>query len=247
MKDRELDAEAIEALKARAKSNISEERQLIDGIIDVEFYAKAYPRILWILKESVDYGDSIPLDDWMNTRFSNRDGLGHTYQMMGYVSYALLSDKEETWQSIPVEFPPDGLKGSAESLKHVAIINAKKWWGDSKSDAKEIVRGYQDHRDHIAAQVDAYKPDVVIFGYSDEYREIVADIYRNAEGQELDSGRIAQEGSLTIFKGSRHPERLYFWAYHPSYRKSDQTKGEYCMEIVRAYRQFGPKRDAMPS
>ncbi len=247
MEDRTLDEVAIQKLKDDAAANINDGHCLVDGIIDLELYSQANPRILWVLKESIDFGDYSQLDAWMKRKLSINEDLGPTYQMMGYVSQALLSDKEETWQSIPQTYCPDGKQGSGESLKHVAIINAKKCWGDSKSIASEVVSGYRDHSGHIIAQVELYKPDVVIFGYSDAYREIVADIYQHVEGQDLEAGRIAQDGSLSICKGNRHQHRLYLWAYHPSYRKSEQTKEEYCMEIIRAYRQFGASSDSMPT
>lgn len=46
------------------------------------------------------------------------------------------------------------------------------------------------------------------------------------------------DGSPSVFKGGKHPNRLYLWAYHPWYRKGDSTKSEYCIENVRAYRKF---------
>ncbi len=235
MTDRDLDRAAIEKLRGYADEHID---GLLDGIIDIESYAKAQPRILWVLKESIDYGDYRPLDELMKQNLSQKDGFGETYEMMGYVSHALMSSKDETWQSIPQTFYHDGQQGSGESLKHVAIINAKKMWGDSTSDVSEVVSGYRQHRDFIHAQVETYKPDVVIFGYCDDYNEIVSGIYRHAEGQELEAGRKDQDGSLSIFKGRKHQDRLYLWAYHPSYRKSEQAKSDYCMEIVRAYRKF---------
>ena len=242
MTNRELDKAAIAALKAYAEIYINNGHSLVDGIIDFELYAKSQPRILWVLKESIDFKDYSPLDVWMKLKLSSNGDLGPTYQMMGYVSHALLSDKDETWQSIPQTYYPTGHVGSGESLKHVAIINAQKVWGNSRSITHEIVSGYQQHCDHIHAQVETYKPDVVIFGYSYDYNEIVSGIYRNAEGQELESGRLDQDGSLSIYRGNKHPHRLYLWAYHPSYRKSEQTKGDYCMEIIRAYRKFGKPR-----
>lgn len=217
----------IEADFARLEQNDTDNAIFEDGIVDLESYTSAPTRILWILKEAVDEYGSRKYDATLIDENIRHGQVCDTLRKMAYAAYGILNRKY-SWEDIP-EF----CDGAGESLKQVAIINVKKTAGNPESDPGQILEAFDRFKELIFKQVDAYQPDVVIFGFPNVCERIVAGIYTHATGKDYDYLRDSTEEQLVYTVESN---RLYLWWYHPAYPSLYDKK--YFTKIVEHVRNF---------
>ncbi len=212
-----------------------------DGAFDREQYQKAPYRVVWILKEPLDYPFNSQRECFEDA--CKKENLGPTWEPMAYVAYGILNikgGKYPSWEKIPQLFQHP--TGSAASLKSVASINVKKIPNDQcngKSVNKEIIESFEANKDLIFKQLDDLDPQILIFGYPEELKCIVEQIYQHFEG-ETEQYKIQEhinDGTVAA-TANKSKSRLYLWAYHPSYYKSEIKQCTYYEDILKAVSDF---------
>ena len=157
-----------------------------DGIINIEKYKVAKPKILWILKEPHDKGNG----GWdMRDFLINPKNLTErkdnwkwkkTYKMLMLVTWGILHD----FQSYDKTLHDWGRLGDEEMLfviNEIALINLKKTPGGSSSPPPVIRAAYKTNKEIIWLQINTVKPDVVICGGT--YQFIKKDIDQLSKSQ----------------------------------------------------------------
>src|SRR5690606_38782654 len=125
-----------------------------DGILNIEKYLAAKPKILYVLKEANSNDNSLTdMRECLISLKGNNNNIapnwGKTWNKIVYATYGI-------FENMTYEEMPD-INGSAkEVLKHVPSIaqtNLKKYAGGSVADAKEINEFYQKYKLTIHEQL----------------------------------------------------------------------------------------------
>ncbi len=132
---------------------------VLDGIIQLDEYKKAEPKILWILKDpnAMREGQTIPdyqdLREALNICVKNNNlaGFAKTYSKLMKVSYMILKRHNENL-----------ICDCKSVISKLAIINVKKCAGIAKVTGTEIHSYYKADRDLIHQQIEAIDPDIII-------------------------------------------------------------------------------------
>lgn len=200
-----------------------------DGIISMKHYEAAPLRILWVLKQNIDYGQY----DYAKHVSDNRDGIcsSPTWRRMAAASHGLLTGIRD-FEAVRTSSKEDRI----DSFLSTAIINANKETGESRSPDSIILAGYEKYRNIIARQIAAYDPDVVIVGMcgtNERLKPIVASIYKDLTGATdyVIDGNSAPASANVAW--SRANGRAFLWTYHPSY--SRLTNRDFFDGVVNAF------------
>ncbi len=138
----------------------SHPRAVPDGPVNPARYAKARPRIAWILREVHDQDDV----RWRLSEFLDADDKFETYRrrwstcgLVAKASHALLAGLDEL-EAVSVSEARD-------ALRDIAVINLKKIGGRSSIDGT-FGDQLADWLPYVRRQLDLLKPEVVICGGS---------------------------------------------------------------------------------
>ena len=195
-----------------------------DGILNIEGYNNAPVKIVWVLKEALCDGD---LGEQLDNAIKNHL-YSPTWLTMAYAAYAAFagwkSGNFTDWKAVPTL---DG--GVLESLRQVAVVNAKKeacMARNGLSDNDEIMSEYISQRQMINKQIADLDADIIVFGYPEKLKCIVEDIFKTQTGENryrIDKffGDFAATTAEVV--GRR---KLFLWGYHPGFYHSEE-KGEY--------------------
>ena len=199
-------AEKIEALKKEDNYIVT------DGIVDIESYVNATPKILWVLKEANSAGEDWSYSDFYKCTWHNHNGISSIRKTV-YTTYGLLNNIND-FSDIPVW----SKESYQEELKKMAIINIKKVPGGARSCYHEIKAAYEENEELLKEQIDVYNPDVIIFGGTFKFMEFLHQNLPNKTITEINNHYYNVDGRLLIN------------TYHPSYiRFTDEA---YVMDIV---------------
>lgn len=215
-------------------------RRVIDGAFCDCEYQNSPVKIAWVLKEALDYEQKCQtclLKDALAKR-----QLGNTWTTMAYVAHAVINGWEsgefESWEDVPsVE------NGVGEILYSVALVNVNKNLNDARNGYScnhEICREYNKNADLIEAQIKELAPDIIVFGYPEELKCIVQDIFERMTGESYDIDKQFGTFAVTIRKN-----RLFIWAYHPSFYRSEEegdfSKYKYFESFIKSVNLFKQK------
>ena len=193
-------------------------RTVMDGVFDQREYNNVPVKIVWVLKEALEYGQdsqSKLLDDAL----ANKQ-LGPTWTPIAYVAHAIIAGWENgnftEWKDIPsVE------SGVGEVLKKIAIVNVNKIPNRTQSGYSNnsvIWNAYLRFSELIESQINDLNPDIVVFGYPKALVGIVHDVFRKMTGQEYRIDEHFGTFAVTVIG-----KRLFIWAYHPCYYRSEEA------------------------
>ncbi len=129
-----------------------------DGIIDPMRWARAKPKVLFILKESYN-DDESNLEGWdlRNEHEIKEGGFNVTFREAAHWAYCVLNNQNST----------TGIKGTNkiyDALCSTAIINVKKVLGTKTSDPEDLAFYAERYGDLLIKQVNLINPDIVICG-----------------------------------------------------------------------------------
>jgi len=201
-----------------------------DGILCIERYNKVAPRIVWVLKQDINYGQSdyaLHLSENMH-RITDSP----TWRRLAYVSHGIISG-ERSFDEI-YEIGPEKC---GESLRATAIIEANKELGEERSADDVILTGFEQYKDLIFEQITAYKPDVVIVamvGRNECLKPIVEEIFKHYTNKPvyfIDDHAKSNGADVAL---SHVDDKVFLWAYHPSYL-NDISDQDYFDTFVKAY------------
>jgi hypothetical protein len=134
---------------------------IYDGIVSPAEYIASAPRILWILKEPYDGGETCSGGGWSLTddllnKDTDRMSRSRAFQPICYIAYGIWANK--TWDQMP------WLRDSSEvrnCLRKIAFINVSKLPGLKASPWQRISNAYQQYRNLILHQIRVYQPNLV--------------------------------------------------------------------------------------
>jgi len=222
--------EINELVKTQIKSDNSDLKPILDGIIDVEKFFRAKYKIMWILKEPYDDVD----DDgkpycagWdlceliKNTeKFEDFEGGKPTFKQMIYTSWGILNDFCIFDGMDNIEDNPTMI----DALKSVAIINIKKLPGFTSSQNNIIESTYVQYKDILLKQIEYFNPDIIIGG-STLYNFYQDFGFTKEQMKTLDSVNYITKNN-----------KIFIAAYHPAQRPgiTGISYEKYCDDIINA-------------
>jgi len=183
-----------------------------DGVVDPYHWARAVPRLLWILRETnnpagtwrgnAGAGLGVTLFDWSHRMHKNGTA---TWRTVAEGSYGLLEPEAPLgdFDGSPSKYLP--------ALRSIAVINVKKTGGGSTSQWRELEEAYDRNEEMLWSQIAAIGPDVVIGGN-------VLWLFRRRLGwtaPKLPRVRSSDAYASTVRDGVR-----WIHAHHPAFRGS---------------------------
>lgn len=205
-----------------------------DGILDESKYQAAPLKILWVLKQDINWGAEDSYADRIK-----RDAItgSPTWRRMSFVSYGLLS-RERNFSRCPEA------KACSEYLLSTAVIELNKELGDSRSPAQDIADGFIRYKELIFLQIDVYEPDVIIVCVPEGLGGILDSLYRHSHGCDFTPSlaNAIVEGADVAIGG--HFKPLFLWAYHPQATKGFKDLGisdeSYTVSLWKAFDRVQP-------
>lgn len=205
---------------------------IVDGIINVEKYAIAKTRILWVLKEPYSHKNDWNYQGYLSIRdieakkgTKNETLKYEIFRRILYISYGLINNKE--YANLPLAEEKEVYSIGEE----IAYINIKKTGGTDKSDDKEIQKSYELNEGLLLKQIEEYKPHILIFGNTLKYF--------NTEKLKGIGWDLSKKNKQILDKKTHNThfyplskKKLCINAYHPSYWSV--TRDVYCSEIINA-------------
>jgi hypothetical protein len=153
---------------------------------------------------------------------------------MVLATYAILHDREITEE----EYNSNFWQEQFSILHHVAYINVKKHLGKSSSKYGNIKKSYNANRDLLHKQLEASKPDIVIFGSTFSYFKKELQGAKNINGEKWKWEALGFKNRGFYY----HDNTLYVDAFHPELRSvKAKDKPEYVNSILRAVRKYFTK------
>ena len=173
-----------------------------DGIVNAEKYASARLKVLWVLKEANDEKDK---GEWSfinflsNGKFKGYPKWKSTYSLLLRVMHGVFNEFPE-WGALP-----NVDKIDPKIFESMAYINLKKIPGGSRANPVKITKAYQQSKELILKQIEAFKPDVVIFcGMTMHLLSADLGIEKNAIDKSCKYAHCAKVKS-TIYINTYHP------------------------------------------
>lgn len=201
-----------------------------DGILCFDKYNKAKIRIMWILKQNINYG-------YCNYAEQLAEGIHEiasspTWRRMAHVSYGLISGERNFDKVCKLRSEEFG-----EFLLTTAIVEVNKELGNARSSDNDILKGFEHYKNLTFEQIKAYNPDVIIVsmvGKGECLKTIVAEIYTYYTNQkEYLIGGHTQSGNADV-AWSKIKDKVFLWTYHPSYI-AGITDNDFFDTVMRAY------------
>lgn len=221
--------EGLDQIDSAFETLLKSEKIMKDGAICLERYARSGLRVMWVLKQNIDYDFS----DYSTQLLQNLDKVpsSPTWRRLAHASHGLLSGLRD--------FPAvrSHIRGEClESMISTAIINVNKELGGTRSTDASVHEGYSKYKDLVGRQIEAYAPDVIIacmVGAAENLKPVVESIYKNYTGEsEFRIDGNSKPESVDV-AWSKSGDKVFLWTYHPSYtRVSDQ---DYFDGIMNAY------------
>ena len=200
---------------------------IYDGVAKIEDYLNSSPKLMWVLKEPYAYFDEddnpIGGGDFIMDGLLEQEGhtlkesLPLTVQRVIYATYGIFTDYK--YDDMGWYYEPETYK----YMLQIAYINLSKMPAGKKSGS--MTTKYQIWKDIILKQIDLYKPEVMIFGYT--FQDIKDDI-----GVKDEDRILTGNGWVDIY---RKDNRLYVDAYHPGIPGSDRKYVNTIVENVRKH------------
>ncbi len=203
----------LKQIDANFEALMENENVMKDGAICIRRYGNASLRVMWVLKQNIDYGYS----DYSVQLLENLAKISSspTWRRLAHASHGFLSGIRDFG-----EIKKEERNQCVESLSSSAIVEANKELGDTRSTDRSVHEGYRKYRNLIKDQMDAFAPDVVIacmVGKNENLKPVVESIYKDYTGES--EYRIGGNSNprFADVAWSKSREKIFLWAYHPSY------------------------------
>ena len=200
-----------------------------DGAICIDRYTQANLRVMWVLKQNIDYEFS----DYSDQILQNLDKVSTspTWRRLAHASHGLLSGLRD-FHSVKNHERGDCL----ESMLSTAIVNVNKELGGSRSSDHSVHEGYAKYKDMVKMQIEAHAPDVIVAcmtGTGENLKPVVESIHKDYTGEsEFRIFGNSKPKSANV-AWSKTGNKVFLWAYHPSY--THVSDSDYFDGIMNAY------------
>ncbi len=189
------------------------ENVMVDGILDLEKYNSSRIKVMWILKQAIDYGEY----DYSNFLVKGKDSIksSPTWRRIALASAGILLPTTSF-----SEIQQMSHQQLCDIMLHTAIVNLVKTMGDVRTDDFTVEEGYKKYRSLVLKQISAYNPDIIVAcftGINERLKPIVEDIYLHFSGQKFHHSfpNVCSEGADVAVAMDNN--KMLLWAYHPSY------------------------------
>jgi hypothetical protein len=200
-------------------------KPIIDGLTNPEIYAKASPKIMFILKEA--YEDEGCGGGWNHAEYLNEDEVINattTHIRVSRITTGIYHDltwDSDKWKSIPQEI----IENEFKSLSWLNVGKFPAPAGTTTSNPR-LWKVYQDWKDILFDQIESFDPDIIIFGNTFfVFYEDIIDTLRV----------ISKDGPTHIYLDNKN--RLLLDAYHPGMRGTPVSLKDYFNSIIYAVRE----------
>ncbi|MEA5028578.1 MAG: hypothetical protein VB056_06820 [Sphaerochaeta associata] len=194
-----------------------------DGIIDGDSYwSDDDYQIAWVLKEPYFSDETIPIREILGYRPVNN----RTIQRVAFATYGIHYDTY--FEDIPNINQDSDV---ADELQTVAWININKEGGNTTSQYWKLKQAYNNNRYLLLGQLQAYEPEIVIFGgtFNLFWHDLIGELGLTL--QKLDFTDV--DDACDCYVDGSDSSVLYIEAEHPGVRSDT---GEYVDSIISAVR-----------
>ena len=196
-----------------------------DGVVDAEeWFKNSGEKILFVLKEaySSNKQDEWILTNWLCGRkcIENCPNVcnkcwpsGMTYNHVAEAVYMILNPSLgfDEWLGLKARKSMDFKCARKELLKKIAVVNIKKYDGESQSSDKKLKEHIKKHGELLKRQIANISPTVIICGGTYSYFKMLYELEELEN--EFDGGTML--GNIKVIA-----------AYHPSKQMSSKDKAE---------------------
>jgi hypothetical protein len=214
-----------EIIEREYVDSVGESEPIYDGIINSELYLQSKPRVLWILKEPYDNGETYgdPEDGgWSITEEINKNpdkwSRERVFRPICYINYGIWTCDDD-WNYMPELNDSEEIRNG---IRKIAYINVSKLPGLKGTPGDRIVKAYQKHRGVILDQIKTYEPNI-IFACNPHMNLILKDL-------NFGESEWKQFGTAASIKIS-NAQRLV-WVCHPSQRSV--KRADYVNDAIKA-------------
>ena len=185
-----------------------------DGILCLEKYKSAKIRIMWVVKQNINY-DKYDYSEQIKEQIADIDTVG-IWKRIAQASHGFLSGERDLDKIKTLD-----ATDRQQSFLSTAIIEANKELSDDvRSPDQSILDGYKKYEYLVKMQIEAYAPDVVIVGMTgrnEALKPITESIHNHFTGESeyLIGGNSTPKSADVAW--SRSKGKTFLWAYHPSY------------------------------
>ena len=187
-----------------------------DGVAYPETYLGAKRKVMWVLKNSYDdsdedgnpVSDGQDIRDWICDEALELAAHKQIFVKMALASYCLQND---------IPYSEALLFDKAkimQALKAIALVDLSKLPGGKTISDKELKKEFSYFQNIVSAQIDLYKPDVVIFGNT---LHLCYQLFPGLNYSEPDEVYESDGNCLVRFFSDSLNNCTYIEAYHPSY------------------------------
>ncbi len=187
-----------------------------DGVAFPEFYLESNRRVMWVLKNSYDdsdedgnpVSDGQDIRDWFCDEALELAAHKQIFVKMALASYCIQTD---------IPYSEELLSDKAkimQALKAIALVDLSKLPGGKTISDKELKKEFSYFQNIVSAQIDLYKPDVVIFGNT---LHLCHQLFPGLNYSEPDEVYESDGNCLVRSFSDFLNNCTYIEAYHPSY------------------------------
>ncbi|MBO5608191.1 MAG: hypothetical protein J5930_09905 [Treponema sp.] len=234
----ELQTEMHDKIFNHAKeNNLIKQKPLLmpiyDGVADIKAYISSNPKIMWILKEPYDDFTSTGKargGDWYFTEHFKNTNVWKDqdmWKLMIQINYAIRNNLK--WKELDYI---ENNSEMAEELKKTAYINISKMPANTISPNDHIRTCYIIWKKILFEQIDIYKPDVIIFGYTFQFFKEDFKITDKA------IPTISGQWNADVYKKDN---MILIDAFHPSRKGGEDSGHDYVTCIINAYKKASKK------
>ena len=219
------------------ENNLIKQKPLLmpiyDGVADIKAYISSNPKIMWILKEPYDDFTSTGKargGDWYFTEHFKNTNVWKDqdmWKLMIQINYAIRNNLK--WKELDYI---ENNSEMAEELKKTAYINISKMPANTISPNDRIRTCYTIWKKILFEQIDIYKPDVIIFGYTFQFFKEDFKITDKA------IPTISGQWNADVYKKDN---MILIDAFHPSRKGGEDSGHDYVTCIINAYKKASKK------
>ena len=187
-----------------------------DGVAYPEIYLGAKRKVMWVLKNSYDdsdedgnpVSDGQDIRDWFCDEALELAAHKQIFVKMALASYCIQTD---------IPYSEELLSDKAkimQALKAIALVDLSKLPGGKTISDKELKKEFSYFQNIVSAQIDLYKPDVVIFGNT---LHLCHQLFPGLNYSETDEVYESDGNCLVRSFSDSLNNCTYIEAYHPSY------------------------------
>jgi hypothetical protein len=220
---------SLKQIDSAFDSLMEQENIMKDGAICIDRYSRANLRVMWVLKQNIDYG----FNSYSSQLLQNLDKVSSspTWRRIAHASHGLLSGLRD-FNTLKKHEQGECL----ESMLSTSIVEVNKELGESRSSDLSVHEGYAKYKELIKNQIEAHAPDVVVVcmvGGNENLKPIVESIYKDYTG-ELEYKICGNSNPKSAdVAWSKAGDKVFMWAYHPSYTHITDT--DYFDGLMNAY------------